>query len=149
MSMTSALRTAVLLICTVLSAGEAGAEVPWHVIPPGTEYKSLAVPREPAAFVTLSYRRILGRGPTAEESARWLERLGSGEAKPDRVVTDLLASDEFFVRQSFMTLLGRPPGEGEMAARLQFLGGGGERRDIMRNLIESPEYRDTVTPPKR
>ncbi len=87
--------------------------------------------------------------PTAAESAEWLEVLASGKEKPDRVVADLLASDEFFVRQSFMTLLGRPPGEGEMAPRLQFLRGGGARRDIMRNLIESQEYRDTVNPPKR
>lgn len=139
----------ILLFLAALSVGEAAAEVPWHALPEGAEYKSLSVPREPAAFVTLSYRRILGRGPTDGEKAGWLERLGSGEAKRDMVVTDLLASDEFFIRQNFMTLLGRPPGEGEMASRLQFLRGGGARRDITRNLMESPEYRDTVTPPKR
>ena len=55
--MAASLRMAPVLVLILLSVGEAGAEVPWHVLPPGTEYKSLSVPREPAAFVALSYRR--------------------------------------------------------------------------------------------
>jgi hypothetical protein len=139
-----------LILCAfalvLLAVGGAGAGVPWHPYPPGGEVKSLPSPRDPGDFITEAYRRVLGRDPGRAERDRWTRRLeADGEAR-DGVFLGLLESHEFFIGQCFLALLGRPPGEGELRLRLEFLQGGGDRRDVVRNLLESEEYRSTALP---
>jgi hypothetical protein len=135
------------LLCALslpmLAVGGARAEVPWHPYPPGGEVKSLPSPRDPGDFVSEAYRRILGREPGSAEKDRWARRLETDGAARDGVFLDLLESNEFFIGQCFLTLLGRAPEERELAVRLEFLHGGGDRRDVVRNLLESEEFRST------
>jgi hypothetical protein len=142
-----------LLLCalslTLVAVGGVRAEVPWHPYPPGGEVKSLPSPRAPGDFVTEAYRRVLAREPGRAEKDRWTRRLEADGAARDGVFLELLESHEFFVRQCFLTLLGRVPGEGELSLRLEFLQGGGDRRDVVRNLLESDEFRKSTTPRSR
>lgn len=134
-----------LLVLALALPGRAG-EVPWHVYPPGTEIKSLPFPRDQGDFLELVFSRILGREPHGAERERWLGLLEDGRVGREEVILDLLDSEEFFLRRSFLTLLRRTPDEGELEVRLRFLREGGSRRDILRNLLHSQEYRSALEP---
>jgi len=133
----------------LFAVGGVRAEVPWHPYPPGGEVKSLPSPRDPGDFITEAYRRVLGRDPGPAEEDRWTRRLEADGAARDGVFLGLLESHEFFIRQCFLALLGRPPGKGELRLRREFLQGGGDRRDVVRNLLESEEYRSAALPRSR
>jgi hypothetical protein len=137
------------LLFPMLVVSGVRADVPWHPYPPGGEVKSLPLPRAPGDFVTEAYRRVLAREPGPAEKDRWTRRLEADGAARDGVFLELLESDELFVRQCFLTLLGRVPGEEELSLRLEFLQGGGDRRDVVRNLLESDEFRKSTIPRSR
>lgn len=143
--MRTAILSSVLLVLTCSAPGGAG-EVPWHVYPPGTEIKSLPFPRDHGDFVALVFSRTLGRKPRSAERERWRGLLEEGRVAREEVILELLDSEEFFLRQSFLTLLHRTPGEEELRVRLRFLQEGGSRRDILRNLLHSQEYRSALDP---
>jgi hypothetical protein len=143
--MRAAVLPCALLILALAVPGTAG-EVPWHVYPPGAEIKSLPAPRDHGDFVALVFSRILGREPRGAERERWRGLLEDGSVRREEVILDLLDSEEFFLRQSFLTLLRRTPGEEELQVRLRFLREGGSRRDILRNLLHSQEYRSLLDP---
>jgi hypothetical protein len=117
------------------------AGVEWHPVPPSSQVKNLPSPREDRKFLSLTYRRILGRAPSPEEEDRLAGLLGRGEMEREKIVRELLSSDEFFLRQLFQNLLGREPLKEEGEVRLRHLRKGGSRKQVVENLLESPEYR--------
>ena len=122
----------------------ASSEVPWYRIPPGAAVKNPPFPEGNKAFITLAYDRLLGRSPGVGEAAKWEKSLRKGPKERDRMITSLMGTDEYYVRSLFLDLLGRAPLRKEMRARLEFLSGGGSRREVVRNLLNSPEYRATL-----
>ncbi len=134
-------RAAPLLALLLAAAPAAHAQVPWSPRPPETAVKNPPFPRDDAEFLRLAARRLLGREPLPGESERWRRQVASGSPGRERLVLEIISSDEYFVRRLFLDLLGREPGTGEMSARLAFLREGGRRGEVLRNLLESEEYR--------
>ena len=110
-------------------------------MPPSARVKNPPYPRDDRKFLVLTYHRILGRAPSTEEDDRLAGLLGRGELSREKIVRDLFATDEFFLRQLFLALLGREPLKEEREVRLGHLHRGGSRKQIVENLLESPEYR--------
>jgi len=125
-------------------AGRASSEVQWYRIPPGAAVKNPPFPESDKAFLTMVYDRMLGRAPGAGEVEKWEKTLLKGPKGRDKLTTSLMATDEYFVRSLFLDLLRREPARKEMGTRLDFLRGGGSRREVVRNLLNSPEYRATL-----
>jgi hypothetical protein len=117
------------------------AVVKWHPVPPSARVKNPPYPRDDGKFLSLTYRRILGRAPSPAEEKRLAGLLGRGEMLREKIVRDLFASDEFFLRQLFLGLLGREPLPEEIDVRLRHLRQGGIRKQVVENILESPEYR--------
>ncbi len=117
------------------------AAVEWHPVPPSARVKNPPFPRDDRNFLALTYRRILGRSPSPAEEERLTGLLDRGEMSREKIVLDLLASDEFFLRQLFLGLLGREPLPEEVEVRLRHLREGGSRKQVVENVLESPEYR--------
>jgi hypothetical protein len=130
-----------LLSLPPLFPREGIAAVEWHPVPPSARVKNPPFPRDSRKFLSLTYRRILGRAPSPAEEDRLAGLLDRGERSREKIVRDLFASEEFFLRQLFLILLGREPLKGEMEVRLAHLRRGGSRKQIVENLLESPEYR--------
>ena len=122
----------------------ASSEMQWYRIPPGAAVKNPPFPERDKAFIAMVYDRVLGRPPEVGETAKWEKSLRKGPKGRDRMITSLMGTDEYFVRSLFLDLLGRAPARKEMRARLKFLSGGGSRREVVRNLLNSPEYRATL-----
>lgn len=120
------------------------AAVEWHPVPSSARVKNPPFPRDDRRFLSLTYRRILRRTPSPEEEGRLAGLLGRGEMSREKIVRDLFASDEFFLRQLFLTLLGREPLKEEIEVRLRHLRKGGSRKQVVENALESPEYRKTA-----
>jgi hypothetical protein len=125
-------------------AARASSEVLWYRIPPGAAVKNPPFPEGNKAFIALAYDRLLGRSPGVGETAKWEKSLRKGPKERDRMVTSLMAGDEYYVRILFLDLLRRAPAREEMRVRLDFLSGGGSRREVVRNLLNSPQYRATL-----
>ena len=140
-------KTAVLAVFLALLPGlaeGASSEVPWYRIPPGAAVKNPPFPMGDKDFIIMVYDRMLGRAPGVGEVAKWEKGLGKGSKGRDKLVTFLMTTDEYFVRHLFLDLLERAPARKEMRTRLEFLRGGGSRREVVRNLLNSPEYRATL-----
>ena len=140
-------KAAVLAVFLALLPGlaeGASSEVPWYRIPPGAAVKNPPFPADDKAFISMAYDRMLGRAPGVGEVAKLEKSLRQGPKGRDKLVTSLMATDEYFVRRLFLDLLGRTPVRKEMRTRLEFLHGGGSRREVIRNLFNSPEYRATL-----
>jgi hypothetical protein len=140
----SAALAALLLILPPLFPRGAIAAVEWHPVPPSARVKNPPFPRDARKFLALTYRRILGRGPSPAEEKRLAGLLDRGEMLREKIVRDLFASDEFFLRQLFLALLGREPLQEEIEVRLRHLREGGSRKQVVENVLESPEYRKTA-----
>jgi len=125
-------------------AGQASSEVQWYRIPPGAAVKNPPYPAADKTFIAMAYDRMFGRSPGVGEVAKWEKILRKGPKGRDKLMTSLMATDEYFVRRIFLDLLGRAPIRKEMRTRLEFLRGGGSRREVVRNLLNSPEYRATL-----
>jgi hypothetical protein len=117
------------------------AAVEWHSVPSSAQVKNPPFPRDDRNFLALTYRRILGRSPSPTEEERLAGLLLRGERSREKIVRDLYASDEFFLRRLFLDLLGREPLPEEIEVRLRHLREGGSRKQVVENLLESPEYR--------
>ena len=133
---------AVLLLCLppLFPRGSIAA-VEWHPVPPSARVKNPPFPRDDRNFLALTYRRILGRSPSPTEEQRLAGFLDRGERAREEIVHDLFASDEFFLRQLFLVMLGREPLKEEIEVRLRHLRKGGSRKQVVGNVLESPEYR--------
>ena len=133
---------AVLLLCLPpLFPRGSIAVVEWHPVPPSARVKNPPSPRDDRQFLELTYRRVLGRIPSPAEEKRLAGLLGRGEMLREKIVRDLFASDEFFLRQLFLIILGREPLKEEIEVRLRHLRKGGSRKQIVENVLESQEYR--------
>lgn len=141
--MTAALQAVAILFALILPRS-APAEIPWHPYPPGSEVRNPPFPRDDGKFVALAFDRLLGRPPLPAEVREWTDLLQRGEARRRQLVMSLLSSDEYFLRRLFLDLLDREPGDEERDVRLRYLADGGRREDVLRNVLESPEYRATL-----
>jgi hypothetical protein len=133
---------ALLLSLPPLSPGGSIAAVEWHPVPSSARVKNPPFPRDDRRFLALTFRGILGRPPSPAEEERLAGLLRRGERLREKVIRDLFASDEFFLRQLFLTLLGREPLQEEIEVRLLHLRKGGSRKQVVENVLESPEYRE-------
>lgn len=122
----------------------AGGQVPWSIRPPGTAVKNPPFPRDDDAFLDLASRRLLGRKPLLPEREQWSREAAAGSPGRERVLMGILSSDEYFVRHLFLDVLQREPGKEEMRRRLDHLRQGGSRTEVLRNLLESEEFRRSL-----
>ena len=114
-----------------------------------------ADPADDAAFVDWCFQALLGRQPDEAARRHYADSLGRGAARLD-LVRALAASDEFalrvnpdlgsgqadeqFIDWAFQRVLGRPASPEDRLGFMHTLAHGGSRLDMLRGLLDSPEY---------
>ena len=103
-----------------------------------------------AAWVTTLYQRLLNRTPDDAGLNYWTNQLDSGQMSRMGVVNGFEYSIENFQNLTtgfFQEYLGRNPTASELAGYVQQFKQGATQRSIQIELIDTPEYRNSPSPP--
>jgi hypothetical protein len=104
-------------------------------------------------FVDRVYRNVLGRAPDAAGQSFWTAKLAAATSRGQVMLSfsespeyHALTGNEVFVTMVYAGMLRRAPDPEGFARWVDFLDAGNSREALIREVLESPEYRRRFLP---